>query len=97
MSGQFVRQAAFEYRELAADLVWLRAIQYYGYHLMTDHKYEWLGHVFGILTTLDPRFIGAYHFGAMTLAWDARKPQEDYRKGREMLLRRLSQGAASAG
>ena len=75
-SGQFVRQAAFEYRELAADLVWLRAIQYYGYHLMTDRKYEWLGHVFGILTALDPRFIGAYHFGAMTLAWDARKPQE---------------------
>jgi hypothetical protein len=75
-SGQFVRQAAFEYRELAADLVWLRAIQYYGYHLMSDHKYEWLGHVFGILTTLDPRFVGAYHFGAMTLAWDARKPQE---------------------
>ena len=43
---------------------------------MTDRKYEWLGHVFDILTGLDPRFIGAYHFGAITLAWDARKPQE---------------------
>ena len=61
---------------LAADFVWLRGIQYYGYHLMSDRKYEWLGHVFGILTSLDPRFIGAYHFGAMTLAWDARKPHE---------------------
>jgi tetratricopeptide (TPR) repeat protein len=75
-SGRFIRQAAIEYRELAADWVWLRAIQYYGYHLMTDRKYEWLGHVFGILTTLDPRFIGAYHFGAITLAWDARQPTE---------------------
>jgi len=75
-SGRFTRQVSLEYRELAADLVWLRSIQYYGFHLMTDRKYEWLGHVFGILTTLDPKFIGAYHFGAMTLAWDARKPQE---------------------
>lgn len=75
-SGRFVRQAAIEYQGLAADLVWLRAIQYYGYHLMTDRKYEWLGHVFAILTSLDPAFIAAYHFGAITLAWDARKPHE---------------------
>jgi len=75
-SGRFIRQVAIEYRELAADLVWLRAIQYYGHHLMTDRRYEWLGHVFEILTTLDQRFIGAYHFGAITLAWDARQPTE---------------------
>lgn len=75
-SGQFIRQATIEYQTVAADFVWLRAIQYYGHHLMTDRKYEWLGHVFAILTVLDPHFIGAYHFGAITLAWDARKPQE---------------------
>jgi hypothetical protein len=75
-SGRFIREASIEYQDLAADFVWLRAIQYYGHHMMTDRKYEWLGHVFGILTVLDPAFIGAYHFGAITLAWDARKPQE---------------------
>jgi tetratricopeptide (TPR) repeat protein len=75
-SGRFVREASIEYQSLAADFVWLRAIQYYGYHLMSDRKYEWLGHVFGILTSLDARFIGAYHFGAITLAWDAGKPHE---------------------
>ena len=75
-SGRFVREASIEYQGLAADFVWLRAIQYYGYHLMSDRKYEWLGHVFGILVSLDPGFIGAYHFGAITLAWDARKPHE---------------------
>lgn len=78
-SGQFLRQSTAEYQEVAADLVWLRAIQYYGYHLMTDRRYEWLGHVFEILTTLDPRFIGAYHFGAITLAWDARQPADAVR------------------
>ncbi len=73
-SGRFLRQAAIEYQNVAADFVWLRAVQYYGHHLMTDRKYEWLGHIFEILTTLDPRFRGAYHFGGMTLAWDARQP-----------------------
>jgi len=75
-SGRFVQEAAIEYQGLAADLVWLRAIQYYGYHLMSDRKYDWLGHVFDILVSLDPGFIGAYHFGAITLAWDAHKPHE---------------------
>lgn len=78
-SGRFLRQVAVEYQNVASDFVWLRAIQYYGHHMMTDQKYEWLGHVFGILTTLDPRFIGAYHFGAMTLAWDAGQPEEAVR------------------
>jgi len=75
-SGDFLREATIEYQNVASDAVWLRAIQYYGHHLMTDRKYEWLGHVFEILTTLDPQFIGAYHFGAITLAWDAAKPRE---------------------
>ena len=75
-SGRFLREASIEYQSLAADFIWLRGIQYYGYHLMSDRKYEWLGHVFDILTSLDRGFIGAYHFGAITLAWDAGKPHE---------------------
>ena len=75
-SGRFASQSSIEFQGLAADYIWLRGIQYYGFHLMSDRKYEWLGHVFDILTALDPRFIGAYHFGAITLAWDAGKPHE---------------------
>jgi len=75
-SGRFVSQSSIEFQSLAADFVWLRGIQYYGYHLMSDRKYEWLGHVFDILTSLDPGFVGAYHFGGITLAWDAGKPHE---------------------
>ncbi len=78
-SGKFLRQVSIEYQHAAADFVWLRGIQYYGYHMMTDQRYDWLGHVFDMLTTLDPRFIGAYHFGAYTLAWDAKQPQEAIR------------------
>jgi len=75
-SGRFVSESSVEFQSLAADLIWLRGIQYYGYHLMSDRRYEWLGHVFDILTSLDPGFIGAYHFGGITLAWDAGKPHE---------------------
>jgi len=78
-SGRAVRLVTAEYRELASDFIWLTAIDYYGRHQETDRRYEWLGHIFGILTTLDERFIGAYHFGAITLAWDARKPHEAVR------------------
>ncbi len=75
-SGKFLRPVLIEYQDLGADLVWLRAIQYYGHHLMTDRKFEWLGHIFEILTQLDPRFIAAYHFGSIIMAWDARQPKE---------------------
>lgn len=73
-SGKFLKPSFIEYQELGSDLVWLRAIQYYGHHLMTDRKFEWLGHIFEILTQLDPYFIAAYHFGSITLAWDAHNP-----------------------
>lgn len=78
-SGKALRLVTAEYREIAADFVWLTAIDYYGRHQETDRRYEWLGHIFGILTALDERFVGAYHFGAITLAWDARKPHEAIR------------------
>jgi hypothetical protein len=75
-SGKFLKPSVIEYQTAMSDLVWLRAIQYYGQHMMTDRKYEWLGHIFDILTTLDGKFIGAYHFGSMILAWDAHQSSE---------------------
>lgn len=73
-SGKFLGAVTVGYDNLAADLVWLRAIQYYGEHRMTDAKYEYLGHILDILTTLDPRFVGAYTFGSLLLSDDAKEP-----------------------
>uniref|UniRef100_A0A7V4E315 Tetratricopeptide repeat protein n=1 Tax=candidate division WOR-3 bacterium TaxID=2052148 RepID=A0A7V4E315_UNCW3 len=73
-SGKFLKEMAIEYDNLLSDFVWLRAIQYYGFHLVTDRKYDYLFHIFDILTTLDERFSGAYHFASFCLAWDAQKP-----------------------
>lgn len=75
-SGKFVKQAVLGYDHIAADLVWLRAIQYFGQHRLTDLKFEHLSHILDILTTLDPKFIHAYTFGALLLMDYAKGPQE---------------------
>ena len=67
-SGQHVRPATLGQAESAADLAWLRAIQYYGQHRRIDNRFDHLYHVFDILTTLAPRFESPYVFGAFALA-----------------------------
>ena len=67
-SGQHLRAAAFGHDEAAADLAWLRAVQYYGEHRITDNRFERMPHVFDILTTLAPRFLSPHVFGAFAMA-----------------------------
>ena len=75
-SGLFVRQASLGYETAAADVAWLRGIQYYGEHRLTDQKYELIGHVMTVATDLDPRFEAPYIFGAFILAQELRRPDE---------------------
>jgi tetratricopeptide (TPR) repeat protein len=82
-SGIWVRQAAVGYETASADVAWLRALQYYGEHRLTDQRYDMIGHVMGIVTDLDPRFTEAYVFGAFVLAQELRQPQ----RGLELLER----------
>jgi hypothetical protein len=67
-SGRAVHAAALGHAESAADLAWLRAIQYYGEHRRGDNRFTRMAHVFEILTTLAPHFAPAYVFGAFSLA-----------------------------
>ena len=71
-SGQFLEPATFGHAATAADLAWLRAVQYYGQHRTTDNHYVRMEHVFDILTSLDPSFLAAYQFGAFALAQEGR-------------------------
>jgi len=75
-SGVFVKPAALGFETAAADVAWLRAIQYYGEHRLTDQKFEAIGHVMSIVTDLDPRFESAYVFGAFALAQEMRRPDD---------------------
>jgi hypothetical protein len=84
-SGVAVRQAALGYETAAADLAWLRGIQYYGEHRLTDQKYHLIGHVMDIVTTLDPAFTQPYVFGAFVMAQELHEPE----RGLELLTRGL--------
>jgi len=71
-SGAHLEPATLGHRETAADLAWLRAVQYYGEHRGTDNRFERMEHVFDILTTLSPGFVPAYVFGGFALAQEGR-------------------------
>lgn len=67
-SGRYLRPAVLGHAETAADLAWLRAVQYYGEHRRKDNSFANLDHVFAVLTSLSPGFESAYVFGAFALA-----------------------------
>lgn len=75
-SGVFVKEASLGFETAAADAAWLRAVQYYGEHRLTDQKYEQIGHLMSVVTDLDPRFETAYVFGAFVLAQELRRTDD---------------------
>ncbi len=73
-SGFMVRRASLGYETAAADLAWLRSVQYYGEHRLTDQKFDMIDHVMRIVGELDPQFIEAYVFGGFVLAQEMKQP-----------------------
>ncbi len=72
----FIKNIAFGYNNLLADIFWIRSIQYIGQHSMTDNTYPYLYHILDITTSLDPRFINAYNFGSFFLVtWASDKKE----------------------
>ncbi len=90
-SGFMVRQAALGYETAAADIAWLRGVQYYGEHRLTDQKFDMIGHVVEIVAELDPQFIEAYVFGAFVLAQEMKEPS----RGLEILEMGLRENPTS--
>src|SRR5512139_2342509 len=69
-SGKFVEQASMGYRELAADMVWFQAVQYYGGYAKSEHDLAYFSGLIDIVNDLDPHFVFPYVFGAVVLAQD---------------------------
>jgi tetratricopeptide (TPR) repeat protein len=70
-----LRAASLGYTNVVADFLWMRAIQYYGEHRLTDRNYPQAERLFQSIYDLDPAFKGATRFGALVLAQDAGNPQ----------------------
>ena len=75
-SGTALRALSMGFYAPLADLVWLRFIQYYGEHRMSDARFELMYHILDILTTLDHRFMYAYSLGGLMLTHDAQRPDQ---------------------
>ena len=73
LSQRATSRVVFTHRPLAADLYWIRAIQYFGSHAQAAQAgqrvdFDLLYPLLDITTTLDPRFNIAYRFGAIFLS-----------------------------
>ncbi len=69
-SGRFLKQASLGYRNLAADVLWFRTIQYYGGYRMGENDLALFQHLIDVITELDPQFSFAYLFGALIISED---------------------------
>ena len=68
-SPAVVKKMSLGYDSLLADIYWTRAVQYYGSRVATPGaKFDLLWPLLDITTTLDPRLIVAYRFGAIFLS-----------------------------
>jgi len=90
-SGQLLKPATLGHPETAADLAWIRAVQYYGEHRNSDNRFYRMAHVFDILTSLAPRFIPAYVFGAFALAQEG----HDFRSAEGLMLKGIEANPTS--
>jgi hypothetical protein len=66
-----MRRLVLGFDGIAADIYWVRAVQYYGSTKLsegTDKNYDFLYPLLDHTTTLDPRFNIAYRFGAILLS-----------------------------
>ncbi len=68
-SPSVVKKMSLGYGSLLADIYWTRAVQYYGERVGTpDATFELLWPLLDITTTLDPKMVVAYRFGAIFLS-----------------------------
>ncbi len=68
-SPSAVQKISLGYDSLVADIYWTRAVQYYGSRVGTDRpNFDLLWPLLDITTTLDPKLVIAYRFGAVFLS-----------------------------
>jgi tetratricopeptide (TPR) repeat protein len=66
-----LRVASLGFHAMAADAVWLLAIQYIGGHLSSDRRFPELRRLVETVVALDPHFVDAYTLGALFLSYAA--------------------------
>jgi len=74
--GEYLKLAVLGYRQLAADLIWLKAVQHLGEKHQTRAGYLSAYHAVDVLTDVDPTFVFAYQAAGTVLGVWAGLPRE---------------------
>lgn len=73
---KFLRHVSTGFRDIVADVLWFRAMQYYGEWRLGSHGLEYFTHVVDCVLELDPHFEEGYRFASLVLADDMGKPDD---------------------
>lgn len=73
--AKYTKPLLLGYHGAAADLLWIRIVQYVGSHFEADKRYPQLARALDLVTSLDPHFIEPYRFGGLFLQMLAREPE----------------------
>ncbi len=71
-SGKYLKYASFGYSTLLADFVYIWSIQYFS-NTSVPERFQYLTHVFSIISELDPKYLDPYQVGALIAIYDARE------------------------
>lgn len=74
--GEYLKIFALGYRNVAADLIWIKALQFLGERNQSKEGYSWAYHAVDVLTDLDPDFQIAYQATGTILGVWAGMPHE---------------------
>ena len=74
--GEYLKLAVLGYQQMAADLIWLKAVQHFGERHQTRAGYLSAYHAVDVLTDVDPTFVAAYLATGSVLGVWAGLPRE---------------------
>lgn len=74
--GQYLKSAVLGYRQIVADLLWLKVVQGLSGKSQTREEYQGAYHAADVLTDLDPQFVHAYQYTGIVLGVVAGMPGE---------------------
>ncbi len=66
-SGNFLVESTLGFREVAADYLWFRFVQYYGAYAKGQNDFRYFELLIDSITKLDPQFEEVYYFASLVL------------------------------
>lgn len=77
--GEYLKPGLLGYHHLGADVLWLRTLQVLGKGSNSVAEYDWLYHVFDVITTLDDQYAFAYKTAGVVMTELANRPDHSIR------------------